>query len=55
MSGRCQLELMRCLIGFRAEEATFTFSGVDCEAPFQGPFFKVVKVQAAFSGSEEED
>jgi len=25
----------------RTEEAIFTFSGVDWEAPFLGPFFKV--------------
>jgi len=25
------------------EEATFTFKGVDREAPFQGPFFNVVE------------
>jgi len=43
--GACQSELglMRRLVGVRAEEAAFTFSGVDWEAPFQGPFFKVVK------------
>jgi len=35
--------LMRSLIGVRIEEATFTFSGIDWEAPFQRPFFKVVK------------
>jgi len=27
----------------RTEEATFTFSGVDWEAPFQEPFFKVIE------------
>jgi len=31
-------------MGARTEEATFTFSGVDWETPFQGPFFKVVEV-----------
>jgi len=30
-------------MGVRTEEATFTFSGVDWEAPFQGSFFKVIK------------
>jgi len=34
---------MRSLMGVRTEEATFTFSGVDWEAPFQEPFFKVVE------------
>jgi len=34
---------MRGLIGVRTEEVTFTFNGVDCEAPFQGPFFKVIE------------
>jgi len=33
---------MRILMGVRTEEATFTFSRVDWEAPFQGPFFKMV-------------
>jgi len=30
-------------MGVHTEEATFTFSGVDWEAPFQRPFFKVIK------------
>jgi len=30
-------------MGVRTEEATFTFSRVDWEAPFQGPFFKVIE------------
>jgi len=30
-------------MGARTEEATFTFSGVDWETPFQGPFFKVIE------------
>jgi len=30
-------------MGVSIEEVTFTFSGVDWEAPFQGPFFKVVE------------
>jgi len=29
-------------MGVRTEEATFTFSGVYWEVPFQGPFFKVI-------------
>jgi len=37
------LGLMRTLTGVYTEEATFTFSGVDWEAPFWGPFFKVVE------------
>jgi len=37
------LGLMRSLMGVRTEEATFTFSGVDWEARFQGPFFKVIE------------
>jgi len=41
--GQSELGLMRSLVGVRAEKAAFTFSGVDWEAPFQGPFFKVVK------------
>jgi len=32
-----ELGLMRGLMRIRTEEATFTFSGVDWEAPFQGP------------------
>jgi len=34
---------MQSLMGVRTEEATFIFSGVDWEMPFQGPFFKVIK------------
>jgi len=34
---------MRSLMGVHIEEATFTFSGVDWEGLFQGPFFKVVE------------
>jgi len=34
---------MRSLMGVRTEEATFTFSGVDWEAPFQGSFFMVIE------------
>jgi len=37
-----ELGLMRSLMGVRTE-ATFTFSGINWEAPFQGPFFKVVE------------
>jgi len=29
-------------MGVRTEEATFTFSGVNWEAPFQGTLFKVI-------------
>jgi len=51
--------MMRSLMVVRTEEATFTFSGVDWEAPFQGPFFKGIEglrtEWAAFSGSGEED
>jgi len=43
------------LIRVCTEEATFKFSGVDWEAPFQGPFFKVWTEWVAFSGSGEED
>jgi len=31
------------LDGVRTKEATFTFSEVDWEAPFQRPFFKVIE------------
>jgi len=34
---------MRNLMGVRTEEATFTFSSVKWEVPFQGPFFKAVE------------
>jgi len=40
---KSELGLMRSLMGIRTEEATFTFIGVDWEAPFQEPFFKVVE------------
>jgi len=55
-----ELGLMRSLMEICTEEAIFTFSGVDWEAPFQGPFFKVVEglqdsVSAAFSESGEDD
>jgi len=43
----------------RTEEVTFTFSGVDWEAPFQRPFFRVIEgfwtEWAAVIGSWEED
>jgi len=48
-------------MGVHAEEATFTFSGIDWKTPFQRPFFKVIEDRgasiewAAFSGSGEED
>jgi len=42
-ASQSELGLMRSLMWVRNEEATFTFSGVDWEAPFQGPFFKVVE------------
>jgi len=42
-ASQSELGLMRDLIGVRTEEATFTFSGVDWEVPFQRPFFKVIK------------
>jgi len=32
--GRSELGLMQSLTGIHTEEATFTFSGVDWEAPF---------------------
>jgi len=38
-----ELGLKRGLMGVRTEEATFTFSRVDWEAPFQGPFFKMIE------------
>jgi len=34
---------MQSLMGFRTEEAAFTFCEVNWEAPFQGPFFEVVE------------
>jgi len=34
-ASQSELVLMRNLMGVRTEEATFTFSGVDWEAPFQ--------------------
>jgi len=37
-----ELGLMQGLMWVRIEEATFTFSGVYWEAPFQRPFFKVI-------------
>jgi len=42
-ASQSELGLMQSLMGVRSEESTFTFSGVDWEAPFQGPFFKVVE------------
>jgi len=42
-ASQSELWLMRSLMEVRTEEATFTFSGDDWEAPFQGPFFKVVE------------
>jgi len=42
-ASQSELGLMRSLMGVRTEETTFTFSGVDWEAPFQGPFFKVIE------------
>jgi len=35
--------LVLSLMGVSTEEATFTFIGVNWEAPFQGQFFKVVE------------
>jgi len=35
------LGMMQSLMGVQTEEATFTFSRVDWEVPFQRPFFKV--------------
>jgi len=50
---------MRSLMWARTEEAAFTFSGVDWETPFQGPFFKVVESlldsMDSFQRSREED
>jgi len=34
---------MRSLMGVRTEEAALTFTGVNWEMPFHGPFFKVVE------------
>jgi len=34
---------MRSLMGVRTEEAAFTFCRVNCEVPFQGPFFNMVE------------
>jgi len=31
------------LVGIRTVEATFAFSAVDWEVPFQGPFFKLIE------------
>jgi len=42
-ASQSELGLMRSLMWVRTEEATFTFSWVDWEAPFQEPFFKVVE------------
>jgi len=39
----------------RTEEATFTFSGFDWEAPFQRPFFKVIEgLLDRVSGEEDQ-
>jgi len=38
-----ELRLKWGLMGIRTEEATFTYIGVDWEAPFQRPFFKVIE------------
>jgi len=38
-----ELGVMRSLIGAHTEEAAFTFSEVDWDAPFQRPFFKVIE------------
>jgi len=42
-ANQSELGLMRSLMGVHTEEATLTFSGIDWEAPFQGPFFNVVE------------
>jgi len=42
-ASQSEFGLMRSLMGVRTEEATFTICGVDWEAPFQGPFFKVIE------------
>jgi len=42
-AGQSEFGLMRSLMGVHTEEATFAFSGIDWEAPFQGSFFKVVE------------
>jgi len=42
-ASQSELGLICGLMGVRAEEATFTFSEIDWEAPFQGPFFKVIE------------
>jgi len=42
-ANQSELGLMRSLMGVPTEEATFTFSRFDWEAPFQGPFFKVIE------------
>jgi len=42
-ASQTELGLMRSLMGIRTEEATFTFIGIDWEAPFHGPFFKVIE------------
>jgi len=58
-ASQSELWLMRSLMGVRTEEALFTFSGVDWEAPFQRLVFMVIvgllAEWAAFSGSGEED
>jgi len=41
-SKRAELRADKKLGGVHAEEATFTFCGVNWETPFQGPFFEVV-------------
>jgi len=41
-ASQSELVLMCGLMGIRAEEATFTFIGVDWEASFQRPFFKLI-------------
>jgi len=41
-ASQSDLGLMRGLMGVRPE-ATFTFSGVDWDAPFQRSFFKVIE------------
>jgi len=46
---------MRSLMEVHTEEATFTFSGVEWEAPFQGLFFKVVEGLLESVGSFQQE
>jgi len=52
-ASQSELGLMRSLMGIRTEEATFTFSGVDWEAPFQRTSNKQVYIYYKIDGDLE--